>query len=293
MRYRTLPATDVAVSEVGLGAWTLAGGPWGEADEREAVGLLRAALERGVTLFDAGEGGDGRAEALIARALGSRRDEVVYAIGLGGRAGAWSADSVRAACERALARLRTDRIDVVRLYEPPAHALRADEALGALDDLVREGAVRAIAVSAPYNLLEPSAGERALERARENGLGVIARDPHCSGMLEAKYTAETAFPQHDPRARRPPSWLRDGLRAMEALRFLSEERPHSPGQAALKWALAEPLVAAALPDVYGPGQLEDAVAAPDLPDLEDQDLARIAALRAEGFGAQEAVSAAG
>jgi aryl-alcohol dehydrogenase-like predicted oxidoreductase len=293
MRFRTLPRTDVTVSEVGFGAWTLAGGWRGEGDEREAVGLLHAALERGVTLYDTGEGdAGGRAEALLARAFAGRRDEVVYSVGIGGRGpGAWSAEALRGACERSLARLRTDRIDVVRLHDPPARALRPGGALDVLGDLVAAGTVRGYALSTAYNALEQDAGRRLLAQAGEAGAGVIVRDPHCSGMLEAKYTPETAFPPHDPRARRPRGWLLDGLRQVEALRVLVEGRPYSPGQAALKWVLAEPLVAAVLPDVYGAGQLEEFAAAPDLPDLGEDELERIAGLRAAGPGVE--VTAAG
>lgn len=291
MRVRTLPRTDVTVSEVGFGVWTLAGGWRGDTDEREAVGLLRAALERGVTLYDTGEDGGGRPEALLARAFAGRREEVLYSVGIGGRADAWSPESVRAACERSLAGLGTDRIDVVRLHDPPARALRPDAALGAVADLVAAGTVRACVLSTAWSLLEPAGADRVSARARDAGLALMVRDPLCSGMLEAKYTPETAFPPGDPRGRRPHEWLLDGLRATRALGFLTQERPQSLGQAALKWLLAEPLVAAVLPDVHGLAQLEEFAAAPDLPDLGEEDLARIEALRAEGFGTP--VSSAG
>ena len=77
MRYRTLPRTDISVSEVGFGVWTLATGWWGEKDDREAVDLLRAALDRGITLFDTADSyGNGRGETLLAQAFEGRRDEV-------------------------------------------------------------------------------------------------------------------------------------------------------------------------------------------------------------------------
>ena len=69
MRYRALPHTDVTVSEVGFGVWTLATGWWGDRDDREAVALLRAALERGVTLYDTADSyGNGRGETILAEA---------------------------------------------------------------------------------------------------------------------------------------------------------------------------------------------------------------------------------
>ena len=103
-------------------------------------------------------------------------------------------------------------------------------------------------------------------------------------MLEGKYTTETTFPPSDHRSHRPRSWLLEGLQKIERLGFLYDDRPHTLGQAALKWLLAEPLVMTTLPNIYSAEQLEEFAAAPDLPDLSDEDLARIAALHAENFG---------
>ena len=67
MRYRTIPGTDIAVSEVGFGVWTVSTGWWGQTDDAEAIALLRAARARGVTLFDTADTyGSGRGETLLA-----------------------------------------------------------------------------------------------------------------------------------------------------------------------------------------------------------------------------------
>ena len=84
MRYRTLPGTDIDVSEVGFGVWTLSTGWWGDRSDDEAVALLRAALDRGVTTFDTADSyGNGRGETLLAKAFAGRRDQVVYATKFG------------------------------------------------------------------------------------------------------------------------------------------------------------------------------------------------------------------
>jgi aryl-alcohol dehydrogenase-like predicted oxidoreductase len=322
MRYRTLPRTDVTVSEVGFGVWTLATGWWGDKDDREAVALLREALERGITLYDTADSyGNGRGETILADAFAGRRDEVVYSTKVGydwyahsGPRGQrelphdWSPAFVRRSCERSLERLGTDRIDVYQLHNPRMDAIDSDELFATLEDLVDEGKVRTYGVSLGpkigwrdeglaalsrrpitsltmiYNVLEQDPGRDLLAGAREAGTGVLVRVPHSSGMLEGKYTTETTFPPGDHRSHRPRSWLLEGLQKIEALRFLTDERPHTLGQAALKWLLADPLVTTTLPNIYSTEQLDEFAAAPDLPDLSDEDLARVAELHAENFG---------
>jgi aryl-alcohol dehydrogenase-like predicted oxidoreductase len=321
MRYRTLPRTDVTVSEVGFGVWTLATGWWGDHDDREAVALLRAALERGITLFDTADSyGNGRGETILADAFGGRRDEVVYSTKVGydwythsGPRGQrelphdWSPAFVRRSCERSLERLGTDRIDVYQLHNPRMDAIDSDELFATLEDLVAEGKVRTYGVSLGpkigwrdeglaalrrpitsltiiHNLLEQDPGLDLVAGARDAGTGVFVRVPHSSGMLEGKYTPETTFPPSDHRSHRPRSWLLEGLQKIETLGFLTESRPHTLAQAALKWLLAEPLVMTTLPNIYSLEQLDEFAAAPDLPDLSDEDLARVAELYAENFG---------
>jgi aryl-alcohol dehydrogenase-like predicted oxidoreductase len=321
VRYRALPRTDVSVSEIGFGVWTLATGWWGDKDDREAVALLRAALERGITLYDTADSyGNGRGETILAEAFAGRRDEVVYSTKVGydwyshsGPRGQrelphdWSPAFVRRSCERSLERLGTDRIDVYQLHNPRMDAIGSDELFATLGDLVAEGKVRTYGVSLGpkigwrdeglaalrrpitsltmiHNVLEQDPGRDLIAGAREAGTGLFVRVPHSSGMLEGKYTTETTFPPGDHRSHRPRSWLIEGLQKIEALRFLTDGRPYTLGQAALKWLLAEPLVVTALPNIYSLEQLDEFAAAPDLPDLAGEDLARVSELYAENFG---------
>src|SRR6476659_6315055 len=78
MRYRKLAATDVTLSEVGFGVWTVSAGWWGEFTEEQAIGLLRQAFDIGITFFDTADTyGAGRGETLLAQALEGRRREAV------------------------------------------------------------------------------------------------------------------------------------------------------------------------------------------------------------------------
>ena len=85
MRYRIFPGTDITVSEVGFGTWTLSTGWWGDKTDDEAVELLRAAHDRfGVSFFDTADTyGNGRGERQLAQAFRGKRNEVVYATKIG------------------------------------------------------------------------------------------------------------------------------------------------------------------------------------------------------------------
>src|SRR5438552_1094250 len=85
MRHRSFPGTDIRVSEVGFGTWTISTGWWGDKSDADAVAMLRRALdEHGVTFFDAADAyGNGRAERLIAEAFRGRRDEIVIGTKVG------------------------------------------------------------------------------------------------------------------------------------------------------------------------------------------------------------------
>src|SRR5438067_458613 len=94
----------------------------------------------------------------------------------------------------------------------------------------------------------------------------LVRVTHSSGMLEGKYTAETTFPPTDHRSHRPRSWLLNGVKKVEKLRFL-ENSERTLGQAALQWLLADNRVASTLPNIYNEEQLVEFAKAPECPSL--------------------------
>ena len=138
--------SGLRVSRVGLGCNNF-GGRIGLEETRAVVD---AALEVGVTFFDTAEtyGSGGGSERLLGEILEARRDRVVLAtkFGWGQEFGDGTAASVRKAIDGSLERLRTDYVDLYYLHKPdPATPIA--ETLGALDELVREGKVRAIGCS--------------------------------------------------------------------------------------------------------------------------------------------------
>lgn len=326
MRYRTYPGTDITVSEVGFGLWTLAAGWWGEFSDDEAVDMLHRAFDLGITTFDSADTyGNGRADQLLARAFADRRGQVVITTKVGydfyahpdARRGQQEIPHnaepayLRHAVDESLKRLRTDVIDVLSYHNAHEEHVPDDAIWETLARLQEEGKVRAwgaaLGPSNGYlfegleliqgrgvknlqlinNILEPFPGQILTEAAEQAGVGLQVRVTHSSGMLEGKYTEQTEFARNDHRRHRPRSWLTNGLKKLEALGWLHEGRGMTIGQAALKWLLASPAVMTTLPNIYNQEQLEEFAAASDLSDLTADDLRRIDELQRINFGVHE------
>jgi aryl-alcohol dehydrogenase-like predicted oxidoreductase len=102
-------------------------------------------------------------------------------------------------------------------------------------------------------------------------------------MLEGKYTNDTVFPPDDHRNHRPRSWLLNGIKKIDQLRFL-ESPARTLGQAAIQWLLHDPRTLSVLPNIYGEDQLREFTEASDSPPLTPVELEKVAALVASGFG---------
>jgi aryl-alcohol dehydrogenase-like predicted oxidoreductase len=158
MRFRTYNKTDLTVSEVGFGLWTISTGWWGNFTEDESVALMHRALDLGITLFDAADTyGNGLSEELIAKAFPNQRDDIVIATKIGydfvhhgearGRGQReipqdFSPEAVTRATEAALKRLKTDRIDLLQLHNIRMEQVYNDPLWTALEKLKASGKVR-------------------------------------------------------------------------------------------------------------------------------------------------------
>jgi aryl-alcohol dehydrogenase-like predicted oxidoreductase len=329
VKYRRLGTTDLTVSEVGFGVWTLTTGWWGEHSEEDAKRLLRLAFDLGITFFDTADVyGEGRGETILRDALASVRDECVLATKVGydwyshKREGGqrehpqdYSPAFIRSAVERSLERLGTDRVDWLQLHNPRLEGLRRDDLVAEMEKMRAEGKVRAWGVAlgpaigwreeglyciderrAPamqiiHNLLEQEPGSDFIRAARATGCGFVARVPHSSGLLEGRYTEDTTFPPGDHRNHRPRRWLIDGLKKVEQLRFLEAAGRRTLGQAALQWLLAEPLMASVLPNIYDEAQLREFAATSETPPLSNEELRRVEALYQSNFGLERVEAA--
>jgi aryl-alcohol dehydrogenase-like predicted oxidoreductase len=326
MKYRRLGNTDIKVSEVGFGVWTVSTGWWGEVDDERSVRLLRRAYEEGINYFDTADTyGSGKGETLLNDAFGHMRDEVVISTKVGydfynhtkrrgqqERPQDWSEEFIRFALEQSLRRLGTDYVDFLQLHNTKMDAIENEALFGLMEEFVREGRIRAYGVALGpkigwleegiramrersvecvqmiYNLLEQDPGRDLIAAARETETSLIVRVPHSSGMLEGKYTRDTTFAKNDHRRHRPKEWLLDGLKKIEQLDFLTASAERTLGQAALKFVLASPEVASTLPNIYDEEQLKEFAAAPETPDLTEEELTRIEELYENNFGLEPA-----
>lgn len=268
--------------------------------------------------------GNGRSETLIAKAFAGQRDRIVIATKVGydfvnygeGRRGQreipqdFRPESVRRAVEAALRRLETDHIDILQLHNIRMEQVEDDALWETLAALEAEGKIRCSGVALGpaigwlgegaaairrrrpavvqhiFNMLEQHPGRALHETARQCGAPTrfLIRVPHSSGMLEGKYTAETVFPPGDHRAHRPRSWLLNGIRKVEQLRFLERGGERTLGQAAIQWLLADDRVGSVLPNIYNAEQLKEFASAPATPPLDAQELAKVQQLVETNFG---------
>jgi len=135
-------------------------------------------------------------------------------------------------------------------------------------------------------MLEPYPGQVIQNAAREASAQTmfLIRVPHSSGMLEGKYTEDTVFPPNDHRNHRPKSWLINGVKKVEQLRFLEQGGKRTLGQAAILWLLADERSASILPNIYNEEQIREFAAAPDCPPLTEDELVQIRSLQESHFG---------
>jgi aryl-alcohol dehydrogenase-like predicted oxidoreductase len=161
MKYRNLAGTDISISEVGFGVWTVSTGWWGEVDDHRSVHLLRGAFEKGINYFDTADTyGSGLGETLLTDAFGGMRDEVVISTKIGydfynhtahrgqqERPQDWSEDFIRFALEGSLKRLGTDYIDFLQLHNTKMDAIENDRLFGLMEEFKREGKIRSYGVA--------------------------------------------------------------------------------------------------------------------------------------------------
>jgi len=323
MQYRTLPNSDLKVSTVGFGLWTVSTTWWGIEDDALAIDLLHDAYDLGVTFYDTADTyGNGKGETILADALGGVRDRIVIGTKFGydfynhgdRREGQreipqdFSVRHLNRALEQSLRRLATDYIDIYLLHNPRLWAIESDELFEALEGYKRAGKIRHYGVTMGpaigwemegvaaiqnrditvfqmiHNLLEQDPGRRFLEAAEERDAGFLVRVPHSSGMLEGKYTAETTFSAKDHRSHRPKDWLTEGLKKLEQLRFLHDGTGRTIGQAAIQYLLAHPKIISVLPNIYDAEQLREFAKAPDRAPVTAEEVARVDHLYDTNFG---------
>jgi aryl-alcohol dehydrogenase-like predicted oxidoreductase len=289
-------------------------GTYGAAPERsEMIRLLRAAHEKGVTLFDTAEAyGPLVNEALLGEALEPVRDQVVIATKFGfdidpvtGARGSGvnsRPEHVKAAAEASLTRLRTDRIDLLYQHRVDP-AVPIEDVAGAVKDLVAAGKVKhfglseasvgtirrahavlpVAAVQSEYSLFWRGPEMELLPALEELGIGFVPFTPLGAGFLSGKINADTTFEAGDFRnlvPRLTPEARQANLALVDAIRPVAARRQATLAQAALAWLLAQKPWIVPIPGTTKLHRLEENIGAVDLI-LTAEDLAEIGAALAQ------------
>lgn len=313
MEYRKFGATDLEVSAIGFGTWPIGGTfteqGYGGVDDQEAIAAIRHALDLGITCFDTAPAyGLGRAEELLARALGSDRSRVVLVTKCGipfvpeekrfGRNSTYA--HIVQSAEESLQRMQTTYLDVLLIHWPDP-STPIEETMRALTDLRQSGKVRYVGVSnfsvsqveqaqascslavqqIGYNLFDRRR-ESELSWLREHGIGVMAYGPLAHGLLTGTFTADTTFQEQDWRATGKafglPIFERENfiqnVAVVDRLKALARENGRSVAQLAIAWVLRRPEVTTALIGARKPSEIDDSALAADWR-LSPADLDRI------------------
>jgi aryl-alcohol dehydrogenase-like predicted oxidoreductase len=271
MQKRKLGNSKLEVSAIGLGCMGLSFG-YGPAVEKQAgIALIRAAVERGVTLFDTAEVyGPFTNEDLVGEALAPFRKDVVIATKFGfdidpvtGQQRGLNSQPahIKAVAEASLKRLRTDTIDLFYQHRVDPNVPIEDVA-GAVKDLIRDGKVRhfgmseaaastirrahavqpVTALQSEYSLWWRELEQEVLPTLEQLGIGLVAYSPLGKGFLTGAISADTAFDKSDFRnivPRFSPQARRANLALVDLLGDIAGEKGVTPAQIALAWLLRQ------------------------------------------------------
>ncbi|MBG6239306.1 aryl-alcohol dehydrogenase-like predicted oxidoreductase [Mycetocola sp. CAN_C7] len=311
MEQRTLGRTGRPVSIIGLGTWQL-GSDWGSVSETDALGVLDAAVDAGVTFFDTADVyGDGRSEQVIGKFLAANPGtDVVVGTKMGRRVEQkpenYTLANFREWTNRSRSNLGVDRLDLVQLHCPPTPVFSSDEVYDALDTLVADGVIANYGVSVEtcdealaaiarpgtasvqiiLNAFRLKPLEQVLPAAKAAGVGIIARVPLASGLLSDRYTPTTEFAADDHRTYNRDGSAFDvgetfaGVDFATGVRAASELASFAPAgltaaQAALAWVSQQDGVSSVIPGARSLAQAEANAAAGNAGPLPEEYLAAV------------------
>jgi aryl-alcohol dehydrogenase-like predicted oxidoreductase len=309
MQKRKLGNSGLEVSAIGLGCMGMSWSYGPPMDKREAISLLRAAVERGVTFFDTAEVyGPLTNEELVGEALAPFRGRVVIATKFGWKPAAegetrWSLlesrpEHIKTVCEGSLKRLRVEALDLYYQHRVDPNVPIEDVA-EAVKDLIGEGKVRhfglseagaktirrahavqpVAAVQSEYSLWTRNPEAEVLPTCEELGIGFVPFSPLGKGFLTGKIDENTQLDSSDFRNTIPrftPENRRANQVLVELLGRVAERKKATPAQVALAWLLAKKPWIVPIPGTTKRHRLEENIGAASV-ELTPDDLRDIEA----------------
>lgn len=306
MHKRKLGNSTLEVSALGLGCMGLSHGYGPATDTRQAISLIRAAVDRGVTFFDTAEVyGPYLNEEVVGEALALVRDQVVIATKFGFTFGDDNKqqilnsrpEHIRWAVEGSLKRLKTDVIDL--LYQ---HRVDPDvpieEVAGTVKDLIAEGKVKhfglseagvqtirrahavqpVTALQSEYSLWWREPEQEVLPTLEELGIGFVPFSPLGKGFLTGAIKEGATFGSDDFRSKVPrfsPEAIRANQALVDLLGQIARDKGVTAAQIALAWLLAQKPWIVPIPGTTKLHRLEENLGAASV-ELSATDLGRIA-----------------
>jgi aryl-alcohol dehydrogenase-like predicted oxidoreductase len=304
MRKRSLGGLEV--SALGYGCMGLSGAYGKPTPNVDAIPLIRAAFERGVTLFDTAEAyGPFLNEVMLGEAVAPFRDQVVIAtkfgFGINPDGSRYGLDSrpehIRQVVDAMLKRLNTDRIDLLYQHRVDP-AVPTEEVAGTVKALIAAGKVGRFGLSeagaqtlrkahavqpvsamqSEYSLWTRDVEENGVLAACEDlGVGFVPWSPLGAGFLTGKIAAQTQFDPTDFRSNSPrftPEARAANMALVERIRAIAARKAATPAQVALAWLLAQRPWIVPIPGTTKLARLEENLGAASL-DLTPDDLEEI------------------
>jgi myo-inositol catabolism protein IolS len=266
MQTRTLGTSDIQITPILMGTWQAGKKMWTGIEDAESIKAIRAAVEAGITTIDTAEVyGEGHSEKIIALALSSMREQLVYASKV--FASHLKYDQVIAACEGSLTNLNTDYIDLYQIHWPSGsfnnEKVPIEETMKALNQLKADGKIRAIGVSnfsraqleeaaqygridslqPPYSLFWRKIEKDAVPYCIENNISILAYSPMAQGLLTGKFSRDYQFAEGDHRSDNvlfQGENFQRAHNALEQLEPLAKSHNCTLAQLALAWLIAQP-----------------------------------------------------
>jgi len=303
MKYRKLGNSGLEVSAIGLGCMGLSFAYGPAADKQDAIRLLQAAFDAGVTFFDTAEAyGPFTNEELLGEALAPFREKLVIATKFGFKEGRTdqgvdsSPSNIRAVAEAALKRLKTDHIDLFYQHRVDPNVPIEDVA-GTVKELIQEGKVKYFGMSeagvetirkahavqpltalqSEYSLWWREPEKEILPALEELGIGFVPFSPLGRGFLTGAVNENTEFDKTDFR-NTLPRFSADNRKAnqvmVELLKSIAVKKNATPAQIALAWLLAQKPWIVPIPGTTKLHRLQENIAAASV-ELSAADLKQI------------------